>query len=133
MSWHPRVAKSRKAVRKAGHKTKAGPLTKPYFIRFLVFPKFAAERPFLSANFPIEKRSPSQYACRVPAVRECGTARRIWVLNLVHRIIKYAHGCFWRKADVRQNTYVGWVPVIGSRLIYRSLRRRVLRQSIFVL
>jgi hypothetical protein len=20
----------------------------------------------------------------------------------------------WRKADVRQNTYVGWVPVIGS-------------------
>jgi hypothetical protein len=90
MSWHPRVAKSRKAVRKAGHKTKAGPLTKPYFIRFLVFPEFAAESPFLSANFPIEKRSPSQYACRVPAVRECGTARRIWVLNLVHRIIKYA-------------------------------------------
>jgi hypothetical protein len=59
MSWHPRVAKSRKAVHKAAHKTKAGPLTKPYFIRFLGFPEFAAESPFLSANFPIEKRSPA--------------------------------------------------------------------------
>jgi hypothetical protein len=103
MSWPPRVAKSRKAARKAGHKTKAGLLTKPYFIRFPVFPKFAAESPFLSANFPIEKRSPSQYACRVPAVRDCGTARQIWVLNLVHRITKYVHGCFWRKAAVRNS------------------------------
>ena len=83
---------------------KAGPLTKPYFIRFLGFPEFAAESPFLSANFPIEKRSPSQYACRVPAVRDCGTATQIWVLNLVHKIIKHAHGCFWREADVHKQT-----------------------------
>ena len=76
MSWHPRVAKSRKAVHKAGHKTKAGPLTKPYFIRFLGFPEFAAESPFLSANFPIEKRSPSQYACRYPRFAIVARPRR---------------------------------------------------------
>jgi hypothetical protein len=57
MSWHPRVAKSRKALHKGGHKTKAGPLTKPYFIGF---PEFTAESPFLSANFPIETKSPAK-------------------------------------------------------------------------
>jgi hypothetical protein len=45
------VAKSRKVVHNGGHKTKAGPLTKPCFIGFLGFPGPAAENPSLSASF----------------------------------------------------------------------------------
>jgi hypothetical protein len=45
------VAIANWVVHSGGHKTEAGPLTKPYFIGFLGFPEPAAGNPFLSAIF----------------------------------------------------------------------------------
>jgi len=52
------VAKSRKVVHNGGHKTNAGPLTKPYFIGFLGFPESATENPSLSATLKWLQESP---------------------------------------------------------------------------
>jgi hypothetical protein len=44
------IAVANEVVHNGGHKTKAGPLMKPYFIGFLGFPVPTAENPSLSAS-----------------------------------------------------------------------------------
>ena len=44
------IAVANEVVHNGGHKTKAGLLTKPYFIGFLGFPESAAENPSLYAR-----------------------------------------------------------------------------------
>jgi hypothetical protein len=45
------IAFVNEVVHNGGHKTKAGPLMKPYFVGFLGFPVPTAENPSLSASF----------------------------------------------------------------------------------
>jgi hypothetical protein len=49
-----------KVVHNGGHKTKAGLLTKPYFIGFLGFPEPADESPSFSASCLTEAKNPAK-------------------------------------------------------------------------